>query len=134
MSMNDTVADMLTRIRNGQRAHMAIVQCPYSKLLKNICDVLEREGYIKGVEVSDDEANPNKKYLHIHLKYFEGEPVIRKIKRVSKCGRRQYASIKSLPKFFNGLGIAILSTSKGVISDYEARQQNVGGEVLCSVF
>lgn len=134
MAMNDLVADMLTRIRNGQRAYKASVSCPHSKFLASICDVLKREGYIADYSVSADEKSPNKKTLEVRLKYFEGQPVIKKIDRVSKCGRREYSSIKSLPKFFNGLGIAIVSTSKGVLSDYEARQQNVGGEVVCCVF
>jgi len=132
MSMNDTIADMLTRIRNGQRAHLPKVSMPYSRKLEDVCHVLEREGFIRGTRII--ELDKNKRDLEVQLKYFEGKPVIRQIKRISSCGRRTYASSKSLPKIHNGLGIAILSTSKGVLSDFEARQQHVGGEVLCSVF
>jgi small subunit ribosomal protein S8 len=132
MSMNDTVADMLTRIRNGQHAYLPKVTMPYSRKLQDICVVLEREGYIKGVKIV--ELSKNKRDLEVELKYFEGQPVIKEIKRISKCGRRIYAPTTKLPKVRNGLGISILSTSKGVLSDFEARQQSVGGEVLCSVF
>lgn len=132
MAMNDRIADMITRIRNGQRAHLPKVSTSHSKLLESICQVLEREGYIRGIRVED--AGNNKKDLVIELKYYEGEPVIKEIKRISKCGRRAYSAMQDLPKVRNGLGISILSTSKGVVSDFEARQQNVGGEVLCSVF
>lgn len=132
MSMNDPISDMLTRIRNAQRACLPKTQAPHSKKLQAVCDVLEREGFIRGTMVN--ELGNNKKELVVELKYFEGEPVIKEIKRISKCGRRQYASVDALPKVRNGLGVSILSTSKGVLSDFEARQQNVGGEVLCSVF
>lgn len=131
MAMNDLLSDMLTRIRNGQNASLASIQAPYSKLLANVCDVLQREGYIKGWEQIGEEKKP---MLEITLKYFEGEPVIKKLKRVSTPGRRNYSPIANLPKVNNGLGISIVSTSRGVMSDYEARQQNVGGEVLCNVF
>jgi len=130
--MNDRVADMITRIRNGQQANLPEVKCPASNLLKGVCSVLEREGYIRGFDVA--ELDGNKRELTIQLKYHAGQPVIKKIKRISKCGRRIYSSVDKLPKYYNGLGIAILSTPKGVISDYEARQQYVGGEILCSVF
>lgn len=132
MSMNDTVADMLTRIRNGQRAYLPKVSAPYSRQLEAICAVLQREGYIRGTSVI--ELKKNKRDLQIELKYFEGEPAIKEIKRISKCGRRIYSASTALPKVRNGLGISILSTSKGVLSDFEARQQHVGGEVICSVF
>lgn len=132
MSMNDPIADMLTRIRNGQRAFLPAVTAPASNKLINICDALQREGYIRGYEVKD--LGNNKKELRIELKYFEGQPVIKELKRVSKCGRREYSSIENMPKVRNGLGTLILSTSKGVLSDFEARQQHVGGEVICSVF
>ena len=132
MAMNDPIADMLTRIRNGQRAYLPKVKAPASKKLKALCDALEREGYIRGANVVD--LGNNKKELEIELKYYEGQPVIKEIKRVSKCGRRIYSSVESLPKIRNGLGTSILSTSKGILSDYEARQQNVGGEIVCSVF
>lgn len=132
MSMNDPIADMITRIRNGQRAFLPKVTAPSSKKLASICDALQREGYIRGYNVKD--IGSNKKELHIELKYFEGQPVIKEIKRVSKCGRRRYSSMEAMPKVRNGLGVNILSTSKGVLSDFEARQQHVGGEILCSVF
>lgn len=132
MSMNDPIADMLTRIRNGQRAFLPKVKAPASNKLVNICDALAREGYIRGFETKD--IGNNKKELHIELKYFEGQPVIKELKRVSKCGRRIYSAKDKIPKVRSGLGTLILSTSKGVLSDYEARQQQVGGEVICSVF
>lgn len=131
MAMNDLLSDMLTRIRNGQNASLTTVVAPYSNLLANVCDVLKREGYIKDWQKVGEEKKP---LLEISLKYFEGTPVIKKLKRVSTPGRRNYSPITSLPKVNNGLGISIVSTSKGVMSDYEARQQNVGGEVLCNVF
>lgn len=132
MSMNDPIADMITRIRNGQRAYLPKVTAPASKKLENVCAALLREGYIRGFETKD--LGSNKRELHIELKYFEGQPVIKEIKRISKCGRRIYSSVDAMPKVRNGLGVSILSTSKGVLSDFEARQQHVGGEVLCSVF
>ena len=132
MAMNDPIADMLTRIRNGQRAYLPKVTAPASKKLAGVCDALQREGYIRGYSVKD--LPNNKKELHVELKYFEGEPAIKEIKRVSKCGRRIYSSIDAMPKIRNGLGVQILSTSKGILSDFEARQQHVGGEILCSVF
>jgi small subunit ribosomal protein S8 len=132
MSMNDLLSDMLTRVRNGQRARLASVSCPYSSFLMSVLDVLKREGYIRDYSKSENERGLA--MIDIELKYHEGDPVIKELKRVSKPGRREYSSIKSLKTFYNGLGIAILSTSRGVLSDYEARQQNVGGEVLCCVF
>ncbi|MBN8531586.1 MAG: 30S ribosomal protein S8 [Alphaproteobacteria bacterium] len=132
MSVNDPIADMLTRIRNGQQARIAAVNCPSSKQLLGVLAVLEQEGYIRGFEESEEA--PGRKVVKIMLKYYEGEPVVKELKRVSKPGRRVYASIGTLPKIKNGLGISILSTSKGILSDYDARQQNVGGELLCSVF
>jgi len=132
MSMNYRLADMLALIRNGQQARLAKVRCHASKLLGNVLEVLKNEGYIAGYEhVSLDN---NKAEFEIELKYHEGESVIKKLVCISKPGRRVYCEISRLPKFFNGLGIAILSTSKGVMSDFEARQANVGGEILCSVF
>jgi small subunit ribosomal protein S8 len=132
MSMNDPIADMLTRIRNGQRAFLPKVTAPASNKLAAICDALAREGYIRGYQTKD--IGGNKKELHIELKYFEGQPVIKELKRVSKCGRREYSQVAKMPKVRSGLGTLILSTSKGVLSDFEARQQHVGGEVICSVF
>ena len=132
MSMSDTLSDMLTRIRNGQMARLAVVSSPSSKLRKNVLEALQREGYIRGyTEVQKGEAQAT---LEIELKYHEGEGAIRKIERVSTPGRRVYAGIKDLPRVFNGLGVSILSTPRGVLSDNEARAQHVGGEVLCRVF
>jgi small subunit ribosomal protein S8 len=130
--MTDPIGDMLTRIRNGQRAKKAQVNSPASKLRARLLDVLQREGYIRGY--TKFEMDSGKPELSIELKYYEGEPVIREISRVSKPGRRVYSSIKDLPTIYNGLGISILSTPQGVMSDSEARLANVGGEVLCRVF
>lgn len=132
MTMTDPIGDMLTRIRNGQRARKGAVKSPASKFRERVLDVLEREGYIRGYQ--REEQDLGKPELQIELKYYEGEPVIQTIQRVSKPGRRVYSSISDLSPFSNGLGIHILSTPKGVLSDSEARQQNVGGEILCRVF
>ena len=132
MAMSDPLGDMLARIRNGQRARFPKVSAPASKLRSNVLDVLKREGYIRGYYST--EVRPGISELEIELKYAEGEPVIREISRVSKPGRRVYSKIKELPRYYNGLGIAILSTPRGVMSDHEARAANVGGEVLCRVF
>jgi small subunit ribosomal protein S8 len=129
--MNDPLGDMLTRIRNGQKARMQSVRSPASRLRANVLDVLKREGYIRNY--SSEEIIPGGE-LVIELKYHEGEPVIREISRVSTPGRRVYSKIADLPRFYNGLGISILSTPRGVMSDSEARTANVGGEVLCRVF
>lgn len=132
MSNNDPLGDMLTRIRNGQMANLAVVDCPSSLFRKRVLEVMQREGYIRGfTEVQHANAHP---LLQIELKYHEGEGAIRKIDRVSKPGRRVYAGIKDLGRVFNGLGISILSTPRGVLSDNEARAQNVGGEILCRIF
>ncbi len=132
MPLSDPVGDMLTRIRNGQRASMSTVVSPASKLRARVLDVLEREGYIRGYAVRD--LGNNLSELSIELKYYEGEPVIREVKRVSKPGRRVYSSVQDLSPVYNGLGISILSTPRGVMSDGEARVANVGGEILCTVF
>jgi small subunit ribosomal protein S8 len=132
MSMNDVLSDSLTRVRNGQRAHLATVRCHHSKLVANVMDVLKREGYIR--DYQPIEVKKGIIEIEVELKYFEGEPVIKELKRVSTPGRRTYTSIDTMPKHYNGLGITVISTSKGVMSDYEARQAHVGGEVLCSVF
>lgn len=132
MAMTDPLGDMLTRIRNGQQARKTTVNSPASKLRANVLEVLKREGYIRGYSHSDIRAGVAE--LQIELKYHEGQPVIREISRVSKPGRRVYSKIKDLPKVSNGLGISILSTPRGVMSDAEARAANVGGEVLCQVF
>ena len=132
MSMSDPLADMLSRIRNGQRANKKAVNSPASKLRQRVLDVLEREGYIRGYVREEGEAG--KPEINIELKYHEGDPVIREIKRISKPGRRVYSSVNDLPRVRNGLGISIVSTPKGVLSDAEARAENVGGEVICTVF
>ena len=130
--MTDPLGDMLTRIRNGQMAKKASVTAPASRLRANVLEVLKREGDIRGYSQMEARAGINE--LTIELKYHEGQPVIRRIARVSKPGRRVYSRIKDLPKVSNGLGISILSTPRGVMSDAEARAANVGGEVLCQVF
>ena len=132
MAMTDPLGDLLTRIRNGQRARKDAVVSPASSLRVNVLDVLKREGYIRGYEVSD--VRPGLKQVNVELKYFEGDPVIREIQRVSTPGRRVYSKIKNLSNVYNGLGISIISTPRGVMSDAEAREANVGGEVLCQVF
>ena len=132
MSMTDPLGDMLTRIRNGQRAHKNTVVAPASKLRSNVLEVLKREGFIRGY--TQAELRPGINELNIELKYHEGDPVIRQIKRVSTPGCRVYSGIKDLGRVYNGLGISILSTPRGVMSDAEARDANVGGEVLCQVF
>jgi small subunit ribosomal protein S8 len=132
MSMSDPLGDMLTRIRNGQQAHKSVIQSPASKIRANVLEVLQREGYIRGY--SREETGAGIAELKIELKYVDGEPVIREITRVSKPGRRIYSRISDLPRVYNGLGISILSTPRGVMSDNEARAANVGGEILCRVF
>lgn len=132
MSLSDPLGDMLTRIRNGQRARQSRIVSPASRLRADVLDVLKREGYIRGY--SSEDVRPGVRILNIELKYSEGEPAIKEITRVSKPGRRVYSKIAELPKFYNGLGISILSTPRGVMSDNEARAANVGGEVLCRVF
>jgi small subunit ribosomal protein S8 len=132
MSMSDPLGDMLTRIRNGQQAHKSVIESPASKIRANVLEVLQREGYIRGY--SRAEVRPGVAELKIELKYVDGEPVIREILRVSKPGRRIYSRISDLPRVYNGLGISILSTPRGVMSDNEARAANVGGEILCRVF
>ncbi len=132
MSMTDPIGDMLTRIRNGLQARKTVVSSPASKARQRILDVLEREGFIRGYNFVD--LADNKAELHIELKYHDGAPVISKINRVSTPGRRVYSSVRDLPRVHNGLGISIVSTPRGVLSDAEARESNVGGEVLCTVF
>jgi small subunit ribosomal protein S8 len=132
MSMTDPLGDMLTRIRNGVARRKSSVSTPASNLRVRVLDVLQAEGYIRGYSKTDFENG--KSELNIELKYYEGAPVIRKIDRVSKPGRRVYVSVKSIPQVANGLGITILSTPKGVMADHEAREKNVGGELLCSIF
>lgn len=129
MSMNDTIADLLTRIRNAQRAEKATVTIPYSKMKHSICNVLQNEGYIESTETTGE----MKKDLLVMLKYYEGKPVIENIKRVSKPGLRIFKSSKDVPSVKNGLGICIVSTSHGVMTDKEAREKNYGGEIICFV-
>jgi small subunit ribosomal protein S8 len=132
MSATDPIGDLLTRIRNGQHRRLPKVSSPSSSLRTNVLEVLKKEGYIR--DFSTTEIEPGISGLEIELKYHEGEPVIREIRRVSKPGRRVYSKIKDLHRPYNGLGIAVLSTPRGVMSDSEARAANVGGEVLCQVF
>jgi small subunit ribosomal protein S8 len=131
MALTDPLGDMLTRIRNGQRAKKDSVLSPASKLRANVLEVLRREGYIRGFSEDATGLHPQ---LRIELKYFEGEPAIKHVARVSKPGRRVYSGSRELPVIRNGLGITIVSTPRGVLSDAEARAQNVGGEVLAEVF
>jgi small subunit ribosomal protein S8 len=132
MSVNDPLGDLLTRIRNAQMRGKSTVRTPASKLRVWVLDVLKDEGYIRGYErVKSADGHDE---LEVSLKYFEGAPVIRELRRVSKPGRRVYLGVKELPSVRNGLGVAIVSTSKGVMTDASARAANVGGEVLCTVF
>lgn len=131
MAMTDPLGDMLTRIRNGQRAKKDSVVSPASSLRTRVLDVLQREGFIRGYS---EEAMGAHKGIRIELKYFEGAPAIQHVARVSKPGRRVYSGSQELPVIRNGLGITIVSTPKGVLSDAEARSQNVGGEILAEVF
>ena len=130
--MNDPLGDMLNRIRNAAMRSKSTVRSPSSRLRQRVLDVLQDEGFIRGYEVIDN--GDHKPELEISLKYYEGEPVIRELKRISKPGRRAYSSVGTMPQVRNGLGVAIVSTSKGVMSDTKARAANVGGEVLCTVF
>ena len=132
MTMTDPLGDMLTRIRNAQLRKKSKVSTPASKLRGNLLDVLKAEGYIRGY--SKVEFDGGKSEFEIELKYFDGQPVIREISRVSKPGRRVYTSVDNIPRVANGLGVTILSTPKGVMADHAARENNVGGEVLCKVF
>lgn len=132
MFITDPIGDLLTRIRNGQAARLSSIHSPASKLRANVLEVLKREGYIRDYSVQQKDNGYSE--LNIELKYSEGQPVIREIKRVSKPGRRVYSQIKDVPRVYNGLGISILSTPRGVLSDREAQEANVGGEILCRVF
>ena len=129
--VNDPISDMLARIRNAQMRSKSKVSIPPSKLRERVLEVLAKEGYIRGFATIEKDG---KSEIEVELKYFDGAPVIKEMTRVSKPGRRVYASVDTLPSVFNGLGISILSTPKGVMSDQDARAQNVGGEVLCTVF
>jgi small subunit ribosomal protein S8 len=132
MSVNDPLGDMLTRIRNAQMRRKSKVSTPGSKLRANVLDVLASEGYIRGYSTTD--YGNGRTEFEIELKYHDGHPVIRLIERVSKPGRRVYSAVDAMPRVANGLGITIVSTPKGVMADHSAREQNVGGEVLCRVF
>ena len=132
MATNDPVGDLITRIRNAQMRKKSKVSTPGSKLRGRLLDVLKSEGYIRGYTTV--EHKDGRSEFEIELKYFDGAPVIREIERVSKPGRRVYASVKALPRVNNGLGVAIVSTPKGVMADHEARDANVGGEILFTVF
>ena len=132
MSLTDPLGDMITRIRNAQMRKKSKVSTPGSKLRAHVLDVLKSEGYIRGYATVEHDNGRTE--FEIELKYFDGAPVIREIERVSKPGRRVYASVKALPRINNGLGIAIVSPPKGVMADHDARDNNVGGEVLCTVF
>ena len=132
MSLTDPIGDMFTRIRNGQLRSLNSIDIPSSNFRQNILKILKTEGYIKDYFIEKTENN--KVTLKINLKYYEGFPVIKEIKRISKPGRRIYSRANSIPKVMNGLGLAILSTPKGVMSDSEARKNNLGGEIICRVF
>ena len=131
MQLSDPIGDMITRIRNAQMRGMNKVTTPASKLRVRLLEVLQSEGFIRGYTEIEKDGHRN---IEIELKYYDGEPVISEIKRISKPGRRVYSSVNDIPLVRNGLGINILSTSKGVMSDEVARQENVGGEILCRVF
>tara|TARA_Y100000996_G_C22186519_1_gene505122 strand:+ start:76 stop:474 length:399 start_codon:yes stop_codon:yes gene_type:complete len=132
MTLVDPVGDMLTRIRNGQMRSLNNIEIPFSNFRTKILDVLKKEGYIINYVISDNK-NTIKSIL-VKLKYYDGQPVIKEIKRISKPGRRVYSRANSIPRVMNGLGLAILSTPKGVMSDTEARKNNVGGEIICRIF
>ena len=132
MAVNDPIGDMITRIRNAQMRNKSKVSMPGSKQRERVLEVLKTEGFIRGYASVAHASGRSE--LEIELKYFDGEPVIREIARVSKPGRRVYASVKALPRINNGLGVAIVSTPKGVMADHAARDANVGGEILCTVF
>jgi small subunit ribosomal protein S8 len=132
MALNDPLGDMIARIHNAQMRNKSKVSTPASRLRVSVLDVLKSEGYIRGY--ASVEHASGRSELEIELKYFDGAPVIREISRISKPGRRVYASVRNLPRINNGLGVAIVSTPKGVMADHEARDANVGGEILCTVF
>ena len=131
MSMNDPLGDLLSRIRNAQLRNKSKVTSPNSRLRVSVLAVLKNEGYIRGYTVVERDGRSE---IEIELKYFDGEPVIREIERVSKPGRRVYTSVRNMPRINNGLGVTIVSTPKGVMADHDARDANVGGEILCTVF
>ena len=132
MTLTDPIGDMFSRIRNGQMRSLSTINIPSSNFRKNILEVLKNEGYIKDYFIEKKENN--KIILRVNLKYYEGDPVIKEIKRISKPGRRVYSRANSIPKVMNGLGVAIISTPKGVMSDTDARKNNIGGEIICRIF
>ena len=132
MTLADPIGDMLTRIRNGQMRSLTKIEIPFSNFRLKILEVLKKEGYIINFNISDSKVKT--KLILVDLKYYEGQPVIKEIKRISKPGRRVYSKATSIPKVLNGLGLAILSTSKGVMSDSEAIKNNLGGEIICRIF
>ena len=132
MTLTDPIGDMFSRIRNGQMRSLQSINIPSSIFRQNILKILKNEGYISDYYIEKNENN--KSFLKINLKYYEGDPVIKEIKRISKPGRRVYSRATSIPKVMNGLGLAILSTPKGVMGDTEARKNNIGGEIICRVF
>ena len=132
MTLVDPIGDMLTRIRNGQMRSLNKINIPFSNFRLKILEVLKKEGYI--IDFNIDNGKEKIKFLSVDLKYYEGQPVIKEIKRISKPGRRVYSRATSIPKVLNGLGLAILSTSKGVMSDTDAIKNNLGGEIICKVF
>ena len=132
MTLVDPIGDMLTRIRNGQMRSLNKINIPFSNFRLKILEILKKEGYI--IDFNIDNGKQKIKFLSVNLKYYEGQPVIKEIKRVSKPGRRVYSKATSIPKVLNGLGLAILSTSKGVMSDTDAIKNNLGGEIICKVF
>ena len=132
MTMSDPLGDMLARLRNGLHAGKTKIRVPASKHKADVLEVMVRSGYIRGYNVVD--LDNNKKEIEIEPKYDQGEPVIRELKRVSKPGRRVYFGVNDVPRYYNGLGITVVSTPKGVLADHEAREKNVGGEILCQVF
>lgn len=132
MSMTDPIADMLTRIRNAQMAEKGQVSMPASKIRTAVARILSEEGFVGGIEESEEADG--KRQLHLELRYHQGRPVIQEIQRVSRPGRRRYAKAGEIPKVLNGLGLTVVTTSKGVMSDRQARKENVGGELLCTVY
>ena len=132
MTMTDPVGDMFSRIRNGQMRSLETVDMPSSNFRKNILEILKSEGFLRDYYI--EKLENNKINLKINLKYYEGTPVIKEIKRISKPGRRVYSRATSIPRVMNGLGLAILSTPKGVMTDTEARKNNIGGEIICRIF
>ncbi|RPG17639.1 MAG: 30S ribosomal protein S8 [Pelagibacteraceae bacterium TMED124] len=132
MTFVDPIGDMLTRIRNGQMRSLNVINVPFSNFRSKILNVLKSEGYIVDFKINEDENK--RKQIMVNLKYYEGQPVIREIKRISKPGRRVYSRAGSIPRVHSGLGVAILSTSKGVMSDTDAIKNNLGGEIICRIF